>query len=467
MALIINTNVSALNAQRNLSKSQMGLNNAIKRLSTGLRINGARDDAAGLAISDRLTAQIRGLNQAARNANDGISALQTADGSLQEVANLLQRARELSVQSANDSNTADDRTSLNGEIDNILAELDRLANTVAFNNQKLLDGNFSNKQFQIGANANQTISFSISSTQTKDLGAQIRVGDAFSNTVLAALGTITINNTTVVISAQTTLDGVINQINASIDDTKATALKNSQTVVRATAFTALTTALSATATLTINGVDISLTTGNASSFTTFLARVNEFSTKTGVVAAGGAASVLTFTRASGGDIVIKEVESANGGVGLDSGVADSADRTFNAGFTLKVDLDQSLTVASGTTALGTLAFGSTTLTEKKVNGVDVSTVAGANDAIDVVDFALTQLNKIRGDIGALQNRFDSIINTLTVASENISAARSRIRDADVAKETSELTRNQILIQAGVSVLAQANQQPSIALSLLQ
>src|ERR1044071_3982993 len=163
MALIINTNIPSLTAQRNLTKAQTQLQTSIQRLSTGLRINSAKDDAAGLALSDRLTAQIRGLNQAVRNANDGVSALQTADGSLTEVSNLLQRARELAVQSANDSNSASDRSSLNSEVSNILAELDRLATTVQFNNRKLLDGTFSNAQFQLGANANETVNFSISS----------------------------------------------------------------------------------------------------------------------------------------------------------------------------------------------------------------------------------------------------------------------------------------------------------------
>lgn len=466
MALIINTNVAALNAQRNLSKAQFGLNRAIQRLSTGLRINGAVDDAAGLAISDRLTAQIRGLNQAVRNANDGVSTLQTADGSLQEVANLLQRARELSIQSANDSNSSDDRTSLNAEVNNIISELDRLATTVSFNNKNLLDGTFSSQQFQIGSNANQTVTFSIKSSQTKDLGAAIRVGAAFSDTALATLGTITVNSTTVVISAQTTLQGVIDKINTKTGTTNATAVKNSKTVVTATAFRALTSAGSSNVTLTINGVDITLTTGNASSVAKFISRVNEFSTQTGVIAAG-VASALTFTRSNGGDIAFTEVQAvAASSNGVANNVADSTKTNFVAGVTLKVDLDKTLTIASGTTALSVIGLNGTTLQNKKVSALDIKTVTGSNDAINTIDFALTQLNKIRGDIGAVQNRFNSAISSLEVSSENLSAARSRVRDADVAQETANLTRGQILIQAGVAVLAQANQLPSIALGLL-
>jgi len=467
MALIINTNISALTAQRNLTRAQGGLERSIQRLSTGLRINGAVDDAAGLAISDRLSSQIRGLNQAVRNANDGVSALQTADGSLSEVSNLLQRARELAVQSANDSNSASDRSSLNSEVSSILAELDRLATTVQFNNRKLLDGTFSGAQFQIGANANETVSFSISSVNTADLGAKTLEGNAVSSTALSGLtssSTLTINGLSVTIGAQTTIDGVINAINNRSGDTKASAKKNSTSVVVDTGFVALTTA-GATQTLTLNSVSISLSTGNADANSTFIATVNGFTNQTGVVAATNSVGI-TFTRASGGTIALSETTAS---VGVGDSVASTASRTFNAGFTLSVDLDKSLTVVSSSTGtdLGfTTGVVNTTATSKQINGISISNVSGANDAIATIDFGLSQLSRVRGDIGAVQNRFVSAISSLSVASENLSAARSRIQDADVAQETAELTRTQILIQAGVAVLAQANQLPGVALSLL-
>jgi flagellin len=467
MALIINTNISALTAQRNLTKAQSGLQTSIQRLSTGLRINGAVDDAAGLAISDRLTAQIRGLNQAVRNANDGSSALQTADGSLNEVSNLLQRARELAVQSANDSNSSTDRASLNSEVSNILSELDRLASTVQFNNRKLLDGTFSNAQFQIGANANETVAFSITSVNTADLGAKVLRGNSVSSTTYAGFtssSTLTINGIAVSIGAQDNLNGVISAINNVAGDTKATAIKNSQTVVTDTGFIALTTAAAAQ-TLTLNGVTISLSTGNAAANSTFIATVNGFTNQTGVVAATNSVGI-TFTRGSGGTISFQETTAT---VGLGDTVGSTASRTFDAGFTLSVDLNQTLTVVSSATgdALGfTSGVAATTATSKAINGVSISNVSGANDAIQTIDFGLNQLNRIRGDIGAVSNRFISAISSLSVTSENLSAARSRVRDADVAQETAELTRNQILIQAGVAVLAQANQLPSVALSLL-
>ena len=467
MALIINTNISALTAQRNLTRAQSGLERSIQRLSTGLRINNAADDAAGLAISDRLTAQIRGLNQAVRNANDGVSALQTADGSLNEVSNLLQRGRELAIQSANDSNSSSDRQSLNAELSNILAELDRLASTVQFNSRKLLDGTFTNAQFQIGANAFETVTFSIGSVNTTDLGAKILVGNAMSSTGftdLAAGQSITVNGVSVAIGAQTTIEGVIAAINNKSGDTAATATKNGQTIVTDTGFVALTTA-GALQTLTLNGVGIALSTANADGASTFVATVNGFTNQTGVVAATNSVGV-TFTRSSGGSIALSETTAS---VGVGDTVASTAARTFNAGFTLSVDLSRTLTVVSSTVGddIGfTTAVTSTATSSKILNTISIQNVSGANDAIQTIDFALTKMNRTRGDIGAVQNRFLSAISSLSVASENLSAARSRIQDADVAQETAELTRTQILIQAGVSVLAQANQLPSVALSLL-
>ncbi len=281
MALTINTNVASLNAQRNLGKSQGALNKSMQRLSSGLRINSAKDDAAGLAISDRMTSQIRGLNQAARNANDGISLAQTAEGALQETTNILQRMRELAVQSANDTNTSDDRSSLNAEFSQLISEIDRIADTTSFNGKVLLSGGFTSTNaavFQVGANAGQTIT-------------------------------------------------------VSIDAATASAL-------------------------------------------------------------GGTASTA------------------------------------------------------------------------RIDDLGVTTRASASTAITNIDSAISQVDTIRGDLGAVQNRFESTIANLSNVSENLSAARSRILDADIAQETSDMTKFNILQQAGVSILAQANQAPQLALSLL-
>lgn len=479
MAIVINTNVSALNAQRSLGGTQNNLQVAIQRLSTGFRINSAADDAAGLAITDRMTAQIRGFNQAVRNANDGTSTLQTADSSLQQATDLLQRLRELAVQSANDTNNSSDRQSLHAEAGSVIAELDRLANTVSFNGKKLLDGTFANAQFQVGANANQIISFSIGNAQVSNQGAKITQGNAVSSTVLTALSSagLTLNGVAVTgISSATTIEQVITAINNKQSESGVTAVKNSQTIVTDTGFVGLsssTTGTSATSTLTLNGVSITLTTGNAGTASAFAATVNLYTNQTGVtVTTGTADGIVTFTRSNGGDIAITETLGTSYTYGVGNSVGSSDSRTFNAGFTLSVGLSATLSISTAGAA-GDLGFtasvvgtGGTGYAEKRISTVSIATASGANDAIQTVDYALTQIGRLRGDIGAVQNRFTSAIASLQVAAENISAARSRIKDADVAHETAELTRNQILLQAGISVLSQANQLPQIALSLI-
>jgi flagellin len=281
MALVVNTNIPSLNAQRNLSQSQRDLHQAMQRLSSGLRINSAKDDAAGLAISDRMTSQIRGLNQAARNAMDGISLSQTAEGALQETTNMLQRMRELAVQAANDTNTAQDRGSLDAEFQSLIEEIDRIATSTAFNGKTILTGSYANVGsgfiFHVGANADQVISITIAGASAGALGS-------------------------------------------------------------------------------------------------------------------GAATVDTL---------------------------------------------------------------------------NISTLANANSAIGILDAAISDIDVMRGDLGAAQNRMESTISNLKNVAENLSAARSRILDADVAQETAEMTKNNILQQAGVAILGQANQTPQLALSLLQ
>jgi flagellin len=291
-----------------------------------------------------------------------------------------------------------------------------------------------------------------------------------SSTALSGLttsSTITVNGISISIglASGNTIDTVVNNINNRTGDTRATAVKNSQTIVNDTGFVALTTAGS-TQTLTLNGVNIALTTGNAGTVSDFVTTVNGYTNQTGVSVSTSGSNVV-FTRASGGDITIYESSSSSFGVG--DTVANTSSRTFNAGFTLSVDLDQSLTVTTSSTAndIGfTTGVVGTTPTSRQISNLNIGTATGANDAIQTIDFALTFVGRVRGDLGAVQNRFSSTISSLQVAAENISAARSRIKDADIAHETAELTRNQILLQAGTAVLAQANQLPQVALSLL-
>ncbi|WP_068859036.1 flagellin [Perlucidibaca aquatica] len=382
MALSINTNVASLNAQRNVAKSQEGLATSLQRLSTGLRINSAKDDSAGLAISERFSSQIRGLNQAARNANDGISLVQTAEGALTEVGSNLQRIRELAVQASNGTNTQADRDALNSEVTQLKSEIQRVSEQTNFNGTKLLDGSFSGVAFQVGANAGETITIA-----------------SIANTQVATLG------------------GTINRFSASVS---------------ASAITSFATAIPAGG-LTINGTDV------------------------GAIAAAGNSQ----ERAG-------QITEAINRVSSTTGVGASYDATSG-----QVTLTSSAAVtvggASGTVAIAGFAAGSvgTSTPAVGVNSVNVSSFTGAQDAIAMMDAALKSVNTSRGNLGAIQNRFSSTIANLQTTSENLSASRGRIVDADFAAETANLSKGQILQQAGTAMLSQANSLPQGVLGLLR
>ncbi|WP_348675040.1 flagellin [uncultured Abyssibacter sp.] len=377
---VINTNVMSLNAQRNLNNSQGMLAESMQRLSTGLRINSAKDDAAGLAISERFTAQIRGLDQAARNANDGISLAQTAEGALGEVTNNLQRIRELAVQSSNATNNNTDRAALQTEVSQLLSEINRVADTTTFNGVNVLDGSFSGASFQVGANAGETITVS-------------SIVDA--NT--AAMGSVT---------------------QASVS-------------VAASGMTGFGTAIAAGG-VTINGVDI----GAISSASSAAERAGQ------LVDAINEVSQQTNVGAS--------YDSATGQITL---ISDAA-------ITLAGTVDDATVAGWANASLGTAS------TSTGIDTLDVSSYAGAQLGIQLVDSALDTVNTARASLGAVQSRFESVVTSVQVQSENLSASRSRIQDADFAKETAALTRGQILQQAGTAMLSQANSAPQSVLSLL-
>ena len=717
MPQIINTNIASLNAQRNLNTSQSALQTSLQRLSSGLRINSAKDDAAGLAISDRMTSQIRGLNQAARNANDGVSLAQTAEGGLAEVTNNLQRIRELAVQSANSTNTASDRTSLNAEVTQLLAEIQRVATSSQFNGQNILDGTFTASQFQVGANANQTITASTGNSQTSAIGSyQVTSGNTAVSGTALTVGSLTLNGTDVGSSTSGSAEAIAAAING-ITSTTGVSASASTELTSAVGNTVLRNQALESGDLVINGVSIGAVAGSnnvATQGANVAAAINAVSNQTGVTAVvNGGSGALTLTSNSGKTIALTtnasttadgatRVENATGlemagatkafgttattvsngvrqvvthtstataantdtltvagvtftyssaansatniqiatdsvastqganvraalalnttvtnaftisgattdailtaktnvkSTGVADGVAGAA-ATANAGAwastsagvgvaigdTLKLGgltyeftawnasapattgniqvklgtgganaaADDVLTATNlaaaisaqqalgngtvgltsrvagvvnttntlyGTTGVvaapdepvtlgtagavaavntagtsgvytantkqGTLALNSaSTFTIggnspataglsgasvglNTIAGVDITTVAGANNAISLIDGALSQVSTIRGSMGALQNRFSSVVASLTASSENLSAARSRIQDADFAAETAQLTRNQILQQAGTAMLAQANQLPNSVLTLLR
>lgn len=738
MALTINTNVASLNAQRNLGTSQSQLAKSMQRLSSGLRINSAKDDAAGLAISDRMTSQVRGLNQAVRNANDGISLAQTAEGALQESTNILQRMRELAVQSANDTNTASDRASLQAEVDQLKQELTRIADTTTFNGKKVLDGSLTTAQFQVGANANETISFGISSAKASDLGnnkvttdnangiesatsssaaiatnassgtgatladaqkaalatqvltltdtsgatknvdiadgetANTLAGDLdtatggtgaatylnnevsldftvsawangntisftlsngdtasanenetftvtgtgtdFATDLAAAItaytgGTPTTNltveadgNTGIKISTSTgeniqlsglavtgaTLDaanytgdasGVLTTSNAyvqrsgmvySIDSTYKAASATStgdalgvdagveglggvgntttnggnnvadqtltitgkegsadvdiatgdsanaiaEKVNAVSAETGVTATAKTTATLsdlsaggsvsfTLQGTNDSAVTINATvsmgDLTDLATSINDQSGTTGITAELSADKAsITLTQASGYDIKVGDFEHSGavtdtaggsteivqtmkvtggergGTVLVDGGTTGESSQLDSTvvGGQVSFSSSKSFNVSSNVDDSAKSLFnadtnGANVSTLNSISNINIGTVKGAADAIEAIDGALMQIDTMRGDLGAIQNRFESTISNLGNVSENLTAARSRILDADIAQETSNMTKQNILAQAGVSILAQANQSPQLALSLLQ
>jgi flagellin len=500
MPQIINTNVASLNAQRNLNGSQGMLNVALQRLSSGLRINSAKDDAAGLAITERMTAQIRGLNQAVRNANDGISLAQTAEGALAESSNALQRIRELALQSANATNSASDRAALQAEVNQLKQEIDRIANTTEFNGLKLLDGSFTSQSFQVGANANQTISVTVAGATTSHLGnhyvnavnATADQGTSSTtnpaatlpsaNTIAAQTLTIsgTLGSATVAVSAGDSAYTIANNVNA----------KEGSTGVTARAYnSAQLSGLSAAGTVTITlGSGGSTATISAAVTTTDLsALANEINKVTGTtgISASVSGGTLTLTQAEGKDIQIANFSHSTSGATitlsavnaagtavdpetLTDGAADSA---VVAGY-VEFDSANSFSVSSSIAAsagsiLNVAANTAVGSSKSLVSAIDISTVSGANSAIAVIDAALKTVSGIRADLGAMQNRFSAVIANLQATSENLAAARSRIQDADFAAETASLTRAQVLQQAGVAMLAQANALPQNVLTLLR
>ncbi len=399
MAQVINTNTMSLNAQRNLSTSGASLATTIQRLSSGLRINSAKDDAAGLAISERFSTQIRGLDVAVRNANDGISLAQVAEGSLTEIGNNLQRIRELAVQSSNASNSASDRAALNAEVKQLTSEIDRVAKQADFNGTKLLDGTFSSQLFQVGANAGQAIAID----KVVDAKAASLGGGQFDSGSIAVAAPAD-GNTPVAFTAMSITNGTSGTISL------------------------------ADLTVPASGVDAATT--QKAAVTALAAHINGRLGETGVYAeANAAGTAVTLT-------AVKQSKNAS-------------------------DVYANMTVAvTGGTYTGDNTAPAVPAS-KFVSNLDISTFKGAQQALEVVDKALTSVNGARADLGAIQNRFTSVVANLQTSSENLAASRSRIRDTDFAKETAELTRTQILQQAGTAMLAQANQVPQNVMSLLR
>lgn len=479
MAQVLNTNVPSLLAQRNLGKSTDAMAKSIHRLSSGFRINSAADDAAGLAIADRMTAQIRGMDQAARNANDGISLAQVAEGAMQETTNMLQRIRELAIQASNGSNSTTDRQSIQDEISELTKEMDQIANSTQFNGQKLLDGSFTNASFQVGANANQTINFSIGSMDSKSLGGIIAatgtaVTSTASSTVTIALG----NGSATTINSSANFAGTANGQDATSAYAKAAAIKdaniNGLSVTASTSGSAVVGVIGGSAgstyNLTLNNVEIfnNQDVSSALSNSELLDAINASSSETGVV--GSLVNgQMTLTALDGRNINIQEggtnfVGGTNGLSSATGSFAGDTAGTVTVRGELSVLASESVTFGGDYVNLGLSS--SITSDNLGVNTIDVSTMQGAQTAISRIDAALASVNSNRATLGSVQNRFESTISNLQSVSDSTSAARSRIKDTDYAVEMAALTKNQILQQAGTAMLGQANSMPQSVLSLL-
>ena len=491
---VINTNISALAAQSSLRRSAIDSSTSMERLSTGIRINSAKDDAAGLAITTRMTANIKGMAAAIRNSNDGISLTQTAEGSLSAIQNNLQRIRELAVQSANSGNSQSDRDSLNLEARQMITEIDRVATNAAFNGSKLLDGTFKDQDFQVGSgnDLSDRIRVSIGNAKSASLGTVGALtgtasvsGTAPVTTGAIAAGDLSINGYAI---APTTADGVstskadgsaiakANAINASSSLTGITAkaLSTTKEFTLSSGAGAVATGQVASGDLVINGVDIgSLTsTANASERTTQLvAAINAKKAQTGVSAAVGVASNrVVLTAADGRNIETNVGSTAASATGSLNGMTTL---TTTAAISLTSMAGSTSVTISGTTggiaSLGTISSTLTTdqLTGQTVSSIDLSSQTGSQAALSILDKAIDTITNSRANLGAYQNRFEAAISNLETTSTNLQASRSRILDTDYAKETTNLAKSQIVQQAATAMLAQANQSSQSVLALLK
>ena len=500
MSSVINTNVSSLLSQNSLSRNTHNLSNAMERLSTGIRINSAKDDAAGLAITTRMTSEIRGLQVAVRNANDGISVAQTAEGSLGEITNILQRLRELAVQSSNASNNDTDRSFLDTEAQQLIAETNRIGSQANFNGIKLLDGSFTSKNFQVGANASETIAFnSIADSRASGLGQNVlsssggivkvggfakaaasgAAGATIDNGVTVAPNNFTLSTesskgggTSAVIdyAANSSAKQIADKINERASSVGITATaSNAATLSNFSSFGAMA--------FTLNGVSVTATTTSSSDLTALAAAINGVSSTTQVTAsfAGTDKSQIKLTTTAGENISIADFSlgtstvkvTPSGGTGdvtLTSG-AGANDSTVVTGELKIVSSRGRITAANGQADVFSGASNTSSFTS--VAGLSLTTADSSNKALNVLDDALTQVNNTRAALGGLMNRFNASVSNQETTIANLSASRSRILDTDYAVETTNLAKAQIIQQAATAMLAQANQSSQSVLALLK
>ncbi|MCU1778136.1 MULTISPECIES: flagellin [unclassified Pseudomonas] len=481
MALTVNTNLASLNVQNNLNKASGALQTSMQRLSSGLRINSAKDDAAGLQISNRLTSQINGLGVAIKNANDGSSIAQTAEGAMQQSTNILQSMRTLALQSANGSPSAEDRKSNQAQYAALTAELTRIATTTTFGGKNLLDGSFGTTSFQVGANANQTIDMSIGNVAANNIGSQqLKTQGVAPSATGVAGGAITVTgggqSTNLTIAAGASAKQIAAQMNGAVGGLAATASTVAQFSVDSTAIAAASPA-SANFTLKVGSgtavqfTGVTSTSDLADQLKSNAAKlgitVNYDSTTNALSVKSDTGENLTFNAGDAGAVAGVKVATQDGSGAFGTAVAlDAGPIVATGAVSLNSSSSYSLSGA-GVTGLFAATGTAANSTKTTVNNTDITTAANAQNSIDVITQAISDIDSQRAGLGAVQNRFDNTVANLQSISDNSSAARGQIQDVDYAAETAQLTKQQTLQQASTAILSQANQLPSAVLKLLQ
>lgn len=481
MALTVNTNLASLNVQNNLNKASGALQTSMQRLSSGLRINSAKDDAAGLQISNRLTSQINGLGVAIKNANDGSSIAQTAEGAMQQSTNILQSMRTLALQSANGSPSADDRKSNQAQYAALTAELTRIATTTTFGGKNLLDGSFGTTSFQVGANANQTIDMSIGNVAANNIGSQQLKSQGVAPSATGVVGgALTVTgggqSKSLTIAGGASAGQIAAQMNGAVGGLAATASTVAQLTVDSTAIAAATPA-SANFTLKVGSgaavqfTGVVKTSDLADQLKSNAAKlgitVNYDSTTQALSVKSDTGENLTFNAGDAGAIAGVKVATLDGTGTAGTAVALDAGPIIATGaVSLNSSSSYSLSGA-GVTGLFAATGTAANSTKTTVNNTDITTAANAQNSIDVITQAISDIDSQRAGLGAVQNRFDNTVANLQSISDNSSAARGQIQDVDYAAETAQLTKQQTLQQASTAILSQANQLPSAVLKLLQ
>ncbi|MDB9855927.1 flagellin [Planktomarina temperata] len=515
MSMVINTNTASLIAQAAQARTDSSMETAMERLSTGKRINSSADDAAGMAMSARMESQIRGLSMAMRNAGDAQSLIDATEGAHDEITNVLHRMRELSVQAANSTNVASDVSNIQTEMTQLIAEIDRIAGQTSWNGMNLLDGSFASKQFQIGPEASQTVSVTVANAGGSQIGAYQAEATGHLEATAAGVDAVAIDATgTVTITgskgssdiAQTTTDSAKSfaaKVNAEVGSTGVTATAITQLLISGNNIAGGATSgpTATTLNMDINGTSIAATAVTATDLRNLRDAINAISGTTGVAAKMGATNLdLILTDADGDNILIDNYTAADDDAAYEVAVLNTAGSAGSAVVNADTTADYgNYTLLSDTTetagfeqilAVGAVSFSSTAsftvtgtdaLTETSsdlvkgdltsslstISTVNVTTVAGANSAINAIDGAIDMITSRRADLGAVSNRLDHTMSNLSTSRVNMEASQSRIEDADFAVETSNLTKAQILSQAATAMLAQANASKQSVLSLLQ